>query len=298
MRRWLLVPLILLAACTGPPDRRAEADQLERSITTMAGVEYASVDYANDITNGTHLDIDVSMPAATDAQIGAVAVRIDELKGDKFAEYDQSTTFVVAPKVTMATGPLPLKSQIAADTRRLRALSAALPNAELLWAVGVLDVRNAPATDDATIAAVRAFAGTEPAKVSVIAPQGVWDVMFPFAPEQERQLRAKLAALPPSVSVDTLSVAADRITQLSVRVVQSAAEPDLRAVIAIAAPEFLRWNEQGQGYVRDAEKFSGSVDVGGCEYGRTAGEQRPEDYYTAEAIALQQRLRDEFDTCG
>jgi hypothetical protein len=44
--------------------------------------------------------------------------------------------------------------------------------------------------------------------------------------------------------------------------------------------------------------FSGSVDVGACNYiSNSEGELHPEKYMTPDALALQQRLRKQFDTC-
>lgn len=44
-------------------------------------------------------------------------------------------------------------------------------------------------------------------------------------------------------------------------------------------------------------RFTGSVDVAGCNYPNTPVEHDPDKYLTPDALALQRRLREEFDHC-
>jgi hypothetical protein len=62
-----------------------------------------------------------------------------------------------------------------------------------------------------------------------------------------------------------------------------------------AHPITVSWRLDGDS---GSQQFIGSVNVGGCQYiPNSAVEQHPETYLTPDALALQHKLRAQFDTC-
>ena len=78
------------------------------------------------------------------------------------------------------------------------------------------------------------------------------------------------------------------------------ADQDLVSVISTAGAGWahdLSWRLEGE-RADTSPNFSGTVDVGACNYiPNSLTEQHPETYLTPDALALQQRLRKQFDTC-
>ena len=73
-----VVLAVVLSAC-GTPDRKAEADRLERVIKAISGVVDARVDYTNDSERGATLKLSVYLPDAPPQQIADVASRINKV---------------------------------------------------------------------------------------------------------------------------------------------------------------------------------------------------------------------------
>ncbi|MEV0292516.1 hypothetical protein [Nocardia sp. NPDC050710] len=301
----ILAVALLATACAGAPGRKTEVDRLATAIRAMPGVESYSASYANDITHGSVLDLTVTMPHASEAQISDVATRINDIKQRDFEKYSQTAEFVVGERITVKRAAELDPAAIAADARRLRLVGAALPGARVSWfhtsAASYVDIRSAPNTADA-VAAVRTELATEPLQLTVAetGAEPLWTVDFPFDAAREQRIRQQLSGLP--IQVTAVDIRNGHLWNLAagVRAPKSAYE-DLTATITAVRPTrdhpmYLRWAWNGGD--RSGPQFSGLVHVAGCDYGsNTAGEQNPERYYTPEAVALQRRLRIEFDAC-
>ncbi|MEV6768348.1 hypothetical protein AB0N05_06905 [Nocardia sp. NPDC051030] len=308
--RWFAVGVVVVAlagvvaGCTGAPDRREQATTLVREIEAMPGVSSFSSGYNNEFERGANLDLQVSMPDATAAQIEAVVTRINDLKGTAFEDFRQTADFHVGMRLDVRRGTTLDPAQIAADAQRIRAIAAAVPNAQIDANRGegrlALDIRE---VDDAqpVLTATRDALAAEPAKVEIIAKQqpNMWGVSFPFTIEQQNLILAQLSQLPRGANPWTVDVTGDYLSGLSVNVGTGDSYRELIAVIDVAHPTpehplWLRWAARGAG-----EIFKGSADIGGCRgYGDSNGEKHPEQYLTPDAVALQQRIRAEYDTCA
>ena len=73
------VVLAVVLGAGGTPDRKAEADRLERVINATPGVVDARVDYTNDSERGATLKLSVYLPDAPPQQIADVASRINKV---------------------------------------------------------------------------------------------------------------------------------------------------------------------------------------------------------------------------
>ncbi|MBF6437985.1 hypothetical protein [Nocardia cyriacigeorgica] len=300
---FVLVAVVVAAVgCTGLPGRPTQVKQLQAEIAVMPGVESFSASYSNNITHGAVLDLWVRMPGASEDQIAAVARRINEIKADYFEGYDQTTEFIVGERLKVRRGERLDPDQVAADARGVRQIGGALPGTEVSWfrgKVATITLNHSPAAAE-SLAAVRPVIGTDALGVDIL-PAGdapMWWVGFPLTAEREQQLLTLVNGLP--VQVLAVRIEDGHMSNMSVGVRDPAsAYADLAAAIAALQPTtrhpmLLRWSgTRGP----DGKSFSGSVHVGGCSYGTTAGEQDPESYYPPEAIDVQRRLREQFDTC-
>lgn len=307
-----VVAITGLAACVTAPDRQAEADRLETEIRAMPGVQWLSVNYTNEFSYGSRLDLDVGMTTASEDQIGAVVARIDELTGPDFDGYQRTTEFTVAEFATIGRGAELWADSIIDDTRRVRRFRELLPVGRLEWprhpatpasSLTVFDVESA---DAAIVAARTAFgdllvtAHFRPGHIE----QRDWQVTFPFTVDQESIVRQRLSELP--VTSGSIAVSGDTVTRLSVDATHPpTAEAHLEQVIAILRPPkeshlLLSWGDHSGGLDPGELRFAGVVDVGGCGYrhDRGAREQEPGRFYTPEAIELQRKLRAKYDTCA
>lgn len=292
---------VVLAGCTGLPDRDAQVERLEAEISAMPGVQDYWATYTNDFTTGSNLTLYVRMPAASDAQIAAVATRINEVKQDDFDGYNQTTEFKIGVRVNLELPGELNADRVAELTRRLRPIGATIPTSVIEWRYDELVLSNAPEVA-ASLAAVRTGLGDERVPVTVLTDGSGprWTVDFPFSSRQEQVVRGQLAESP--ADVVAVGIEKGRISSLSVEVRHPrGAYHDLRALIETVRPTRshpMRLEWEWPGSEGSARRFSGQVDVAGCRYGNTAGEQDPGRYYTPGAIDLQRRLRDEFDACA
>ncbi|MEV5832116.1 hypothetical protein [Nocardia sp. NPDC052112] len=289
-----------VAGCTNASDRRPQANLLRTELAAMPGVDTFSVDYSNDFTRGTYLDLDVSMRAASDTQIADVVDRINAIKRHDFDSYQQSTDFVVGDRLELKLGAELDPNRITARTRELRQLGARLPGATITWTNSGIEIEKSPPATD-SLAAVRTVLGNDPTQVTIrpADQRPVWTVDLPFGAQQERDIQTLLTALP--VPAAFIRIIDGHLTILSVGVHSpDTAYQDLTAVIATTRPTpdhpmDLRWNWGG--YAPD-KQFTGSVEVAGCSDHATAADAHPEHYLTPDAIALQRQLRTEFETCN
>lgn len=299
---------IMLCACTGAPDRRGEAARLEAAISGMPGVQSFSASITNDITYGATLRLEADMSTASEAEIAAVVSRIKELEGDDFDKYQQTTEFGVGDGVSVQRNADFDPEQIAGDARRMRQLKSVLQTAvgTMSWfrskSADTMEFRDAE-NPQQILTAVRGVAADQAVKVTISTRSGstdpLWTVTFPFSADQQTGVVNLLAGLPTSVSA--VDVDDGHISRLSVGIkAGNDPERDIDTVIDSIGPDpqhplYLRWG----GYSPDPTRgFQGSVDVAACDYGaRTLGDDEPERYYTAAAIALQKKLRAQYDTC-
>jgi copper chaperone CopZ len=307
------VALSCIVSGCGAPDRKAAADRLKQAIKEMPGVQDATVNYTNGFEQGATVNIYVYLPEAPSKQIEDVVARINAVRGDAFKAFDQTADFAVTTSRTVLVkrGADLDPAGIAADAEALRRLTAAVDAAEVSifrnksTADLKLDEVTTPADD--VFAAVRAGFGDNAHVTLDLQPasnidQHPWRVAFPFtAPEQQR-VDQQIAAMP--VSVFTVTVGPQgTITDLNVGLDnRDTAYQDLVSVIGItgAGPAHalnLSWRWAGA-HADTSPNFSGTVDVGACNYiPNSLTEQHPETYLTPAALALQQRLRKQFDTC-
>jgi hypothetical protein len=131
-------------------------------------------------------------------------------------------------------------------------------------------------------------------------PAPVWSISFPFSASQENLVNQQLAMMP--VRPTSITVGPNGIlTQLDVEVPNRAtAYDDLVAAISAAGTGpgrrlMLRWHYP----VTDKRLTAGAgaVHVRGCEYPQSRFEQMPAEYLSVDELRLQERLRQEFDTC-
>jgi hypothetical protein len=300
--------LVLLAIGCGAPDRSAQVRQLRDEIGKMPGVESVDPVYTNDFENGSELDLDVTMPAATEDQIAAVASRINTIKGRDFTDYRQLTKFVVGDGLEVKCGAELNPQQIADDAHRLRLVRASVPRGRIEWSRGgalprleVWDVENTRQV----LTTVLAGMGSEPmtAYIRSLEPtkSATWEVSSPWSTQQRSQADDLLARL--VLPVYYVRVNDGRITQLSVYVADPAtAYRDLKSVISVMAPTKDRPLELDWSRMVDPDnfhQFRGSVQIPGCPAGKGSPQTPPrQDYLAPEAAALQRQLQSEFNVCN
>ncbi|WIM85829.1 hypothetical protein PT015_12805 [Candidatus Mycobacterium wuenschmannii] len=300
---------LALSGC-GAPDRKPDADKLEQAIKGMPGVHDAMVSYTNDFERGATVHINVFVPDASAKQIEDVVARINEVRGDSFTKFDQTAEFAVTPTRTIVVkrGADLDPPGVASDAEGLRKVTAAVGAGEATLfrnkSTADLDLRKVAGPADDVFAAVRAgFGDTARLDVDLLSlgsDRPSWRAAFPFSIADQQRVNQQLAAMP--VEVFRVAVGSDgTISALGVRVHnQDSAYQDLVSVIGItgagpAHPLNINWRLDG---ATQTPQFSGSVDVGACRYVRNSeGELHPEKYLTPDALALQQRMRKQFDTC-
>lgn len=303
----------VLSAC-GAPDRKTEADQLERAIKTMRGVVEAHVAYTNDFEHGATVKVSVYMPDAPPQQIADVATRINKVRGDAFNAFDQMAEFVVTQNrhVRVARGADLDPASIAADAEHIRRFADTVDAAQI--SIGGresstpanLRVNEVATPADDVFAAVRiGFGGDARINLEMLPAPNVkmplWSVSFPFSADNQERVNRQMAKMPVSIwSITVGSYAAISDLSVGLRDLDTAYQ-DLVSVIdttgaGSAHALELGWQLEGQSAF-EALQFSGMVDAGGCSYAKGDGELHPELHLKPEALALQQRLRNQFDSC-
>ena len=301
-----------VSAC-GAPDRKATADQVQQAITGMPGVQNATVSYTNDGEHGATVHIYVYLPDAPEKQIEDVVARINTVRGDTFKAFDQTAEFAVTSSRTVLVkrGADLDPSSIAADAVGLRRLTAAVDAADVSifrnTSTADLKLNQVSTPSDDVFSALRAAFGDDAHFDVHVLPAGntstpVWTVSFPFTAGDQQRVRQQMTALPVSVSTITVALPGT-IVDLGVGLHnRDAAYQDLVSVITITGAGSahaldLSWRLEGERPDMSLH-FGGSVDVGACNYiPNSEVELHPGTYLTPDALALQQRLRKEFDTC-
>lgn len=298
---------LLVSACTGAPDRTAEAERLKSTVEAMPGVTDLSMSYHNDIVQGTILDLHVSMEDATEPQIADVATKINELRGNLFDEYDRTLKISVAQFASVSPGTEYDPIAVARTASLVRALHQQVQTriewyGTIVGDTSSLKIFAAQAPGEALDAALRLLDGRR-ADIEVSPAEGTslpyWSVSGPLTPEGKQRIDHQLSALPGPAS--WVGVKDGFVTQLTLVIPSEAtAYQDLVSTIKAVDggpqhPIILRWVLAGDAATRDELRWAGIALIGACGYNKN--DTTATKGLTADAQLLQQRIRREFDTC-
>lgn len=304
----LVAVMVGVSGCTGAPDREQEALDIKNHIAGMPGVSEVDLIYDNGIIEGTRFELKVDMAQATDQQVGAVAGQLDELRGADFAKFDQSMKIVVA-KWTSISGSIDLPDDVEHVSGLVRRLRAEVPAGEIRWSGGASDashvtILEAEEPGAAVDAILRIFADRPPSGIEVSAADRVadphWMIVNRFTPADKQRIDQQLAAAAPAEPgwIGVRDGWIDHFT-FGVPTRATAYEDIVRTIHALEAgpehPVSLTWAWHGIKYRYDEPRWAGSAMIGKCEY--VNGDRTVSEPLVPEALALQQRIRDEFDTC-
>lgn len=305
----LVAVMVGVSGCTGAPDREQEALDIKNRIAAMPGVSEVDLIYDNGILEGTRFELKVDMGQATDQQVGAVAGQLDELRGTDFAKFDQSMKIVVA-KWTSISGSVDLPDDVEHVSGLVRRLRAEVLAGEIGWFSGAapdaskIEVRDAEEPGAAVDAILRIFANRPPSDIEVSPSDRVgdahWKIFTRLSPADKQRIDRQLAAAAPA-DPGWISVRDGRVVHLTFGVPTRATAYDdiVRTIHALEAgpehPVSLTWRWNGDRARFDEPRWAGSAMIGKCEYAN--GDRTKSEPLVPEALALQQRIRDEFDTC-
>lgn len=305
----LLVAAAVVAGCTGVPDRESQALDIEQRIAAMPGVSDVDLIYDNGVLEGTRFELSVDMVSATEEQIGAVAIEIDAMRGDDFAEHDQRVEIDIADGVSMGLPKLrPENSGFVAGLLRELDSRITAQSIELLRTsqdTTRIDIHDAVATGTVLDTVLQVFTEQPIDQIEINPPPGPnreasWWIRTRITPQAKRDIDARLAAAAPAAP--RLIVFGDgRIVQLNVAIPSpETAYDDVVHVIDVlgAGPQrplklLWSWNDDPARY--GDLRWSGSVDIGDCD-GPNANTGSPDDLVPA-AKQLQQRIRDQYGPC-
>lgn len=305
----LVAAMVGLSGCTGAPDREQEASDIRNRIAAMPGVSEVDLTYDNGILEGTRFELTVDMAQATDQQVGAVAGELDQLRRKDFAKFDQSMKIIVA-KWTSLSASSDLPDDAEHVTGLVRRLRADVPAGEIRWFSGAapdasqIEVRDAEDPGAAVDAILRIFADRPLNDIEVSPADRVgnahWKIFTRLSPLEKQRIDGQLAAAVPA-HPGWISVRDGRVVHLTFGVPTRATAYDdiVRTIHAIEAgpehPVSLTWRWNGDRARFDEPRWAGSAMIGKCEYAN--GDRAKSESLVPEALALQQRIRDEFDTC-
>lgn len=301
--------MVAVSGCTGAPDREQEALDIKNRIAAMPGVSEVDLIYDNGILEGTRFELKVDMEQASDQQVGAVTSQLDELRGKDFAKFDQRVKIIVVERTSISGGAdLPEDAeQVTGLVRRLRAEA---PAGEIRWFSGAapdaskVEIREAAQPGTAVDAILRIFADRPPGGIEVSPADRVadphWMVFTRLSPVEKQHIDGQLAAAAPA-EPGWISVRDGRVQHLTfgVPTPATAYQDVVRTIHAIEAgpahPVSLTWAWNGDQPRYNEPRWAGSAMIGKCEY--VNGDRTKSELLVPDALALQQRIRDEFDTC-
>ena len=283
-----------LSGC-GAPDRRADAQHLQDTMSAMPGVSSANVGYHNDEDRGARINIYAFVPDATRDQIRDLVVRINTVRDDRFAGYTQDAMFAVSPdrRVLLSRMSELDPDQIADDAIRLRQVGSTVNAEQVAWfrnrSTSVLNLRGAGSPTALVLLALVAAVGSTSVKVGVEQSAPPWGADFPFTADDQRRLENRVGWLPVAVrAVGTTG--AQVIVGVDVRVFgPERAEADLDNTVSALGkqadiPMVVTWT------VDRTAGWRGSVSVNGCSSDDHAAG-------TPEAADLQSAVRVRFERC-
>lgn len=297
-----------LSGCTGAPDREQEALDIRNRIAAMPGVSDVDLTYDNGVLEGTRFELAVDMGQATDQQVGAVVAQLDELRSSDFAKFNQRMKILVAQQTSLSGGAdLPDDAeQVTGLVRRLRADA---PAGEIVWSGAAPDtskvrIQEAENPGAAVDAVLRIFSDRPPSEIEVSAADRVadphWMIFNPLTPTDKQRIDGQLAAAAPA-NPGWIGVRDGRVERLtfSVPTPATAYEDVVRTIHAVEAgpahPVSLTWVWADDPARYNEPRWAGSAMVGKCDY--PSGDRTKSEPLVPDALALQQRIRDEFDTC-
>ncbi|MBP2450342.1 hypothetical protein [Mycolicibacterium lutetiense] len=292
----------LLSGCFFGPGKDNGADRLKDTIAAMPGVTSAGF-ATNDaeLATVTLPNLFVTMARATPGQIRAV---VDTLKNNPHEDLETINIRVAEKPLILVSGTVADldAGQFVDDVERLRRLTPAVgPAAVMKWTRDDIPNGNLYVSRESplpgTLGMIRdSLGGIGLAEIYPGASSSVqrWRIYFPFSPDEERRVSSQLDSLP--LQVGAVTVSSGVITELNVAVTDiQAVEPAMKDVISRLgagpdSPLMLSW-QVGQIFLPAAP--DGTVHVGACGYPSTPHG----DSLSREERALQERLREQFDTC-
>ncbi|WP_134207446.1 hypothetical protein [Mycobacteroides franklinii] len=299
--------LAVVVGCTGAPDRHEQAARLESAITQMPGVDSASVAYENAFARGATLGIDVAMPTATASQISDLVSALGRWKGQDFDGFSQWTDITVTPhkRLVVRIGGDPNLAALTTQVDQLRGVETAFPG-ETIEQYSGIDITDLTMPVPEALARARTAVGGGQVEVVLKPKQAsgepLWDVEFPFPADRETAIRQQLDRMP--VALDGVWIGKQGyLTRLTADVRhRERAYEDIVATIAASGadrdrPMSLLWGAQDGPHGQNEPTFHGEVSVGACSYGPNDQGQPDPKYFTLDAIDLQKRIRERFDTC-
>jgi hypothetical protein len=303
----VLVAVAVVAVGCGAPDRREEATALEATLETVSGVDSVSVSYEHGGSRGSAVSIDVSMTTASTDQIGAMVKRMNDAMGRDFDDYHRPVTITAGDQVTLV-GNAPVAPAVAARNAAVsRAVRSGVPSGSVRTTLSDrppdIEIRDVPDSLRAAGLAVASLSGG-PGQVRVYptATAGgelIWNVDAPSSEGRLQQVAEQMRGLPADAYL--VSVVGSAITEVSVTLPDDDRAFDALTVVidALGADRAhpLRLNWVLEPDPRGGKSSNGTATVGNCDYQNSAGEQDPQRFHTADALALQQRMRERYDTC-
>ncbi|MCV7365442.1 hypothetical protein [Mycolicibacterium neworleansense] len=298
-----------LSGCTGAPDREEEALDIRDRIAAMPGVSDVDMIYDNGVLEGTRFELKVDMEQASDQQVGAVAAQLDEQRGKDFAKFDQRMEIRVAERTSLS-GSADLPDDIEQVAGQLRRLRADAPAGDITWFAGAapdasrMRVQEAAEPGAAVDAILRIFADRPPRDIEVSAADRVadphWMIFNPFTLADKQRIDRQLAAAAPALP-GWIGIRDGQVERLTITVPNPATayEDVVRTIHAIEAgpahPVDLLWRWAGDPARYNEPRWAGGAMIGKCDY--PSGDRTKSEPLVPDAMALQQRIRDEFDTC-
>lgn len=251
---------LLVVGCT-PPDRTAVAERIADQIALLPGVDAVAHDYVNDFENGAQLNLEINADTASEQQIAAVAARVHELMGDRFAGHRNRITYAVAGGSIVDTRSMPNAESVSVAARLLRSLRPQIDGGtievrldESQMTVGML---RGPADADQAVRSmavvIDSFDAALPVVAEIRSPEPAlyssWTVHFPLSPAELSRIVSLRDSLP--VVVFQLGVGGARVVDLFVELGDpTQAYDNAAAVLAAVSPSRehpvgIRWRIAG-----------------------------------------------------
>lgn len=296
----LLVAGLLSGCFFGPTNQ-----DVRESVAAMPGVSFARIPTQETgvLSSVDMPQLNVTMSTATPQQIRAV---VDLLKNDPHEDLETvHITVSDSPMINASRRIADIDTdQFVDDAERLRRLGPALdPPARIRWtrddvpdgALVLYTSEESPEPPIApTLATIRGALGDVglveiiPGKPNLVQD---WKIHPPFSADQLQRVNSRLESLP--VDISAVTVASGVITDLAVSL-RPGQSPETQLGEVVAAlgagpdsPVMLSWGS------RNLPRPEDTVHVGGCGY----PDPPRVDSLPNEHKTLQQRLREQFDTC-
>lgn len=308
----IAIAIILgIFGCERSPDLSPRAEEVGDVLAAMPGAEQVETIYKN-YDSGRNLNYVATMTVgATDDEAIQLASTLNNELGSEFEHYNRGLT------IRTADFTADLREETAVETlrqlpTRLRALASS-PNVDRVtwkeseddeYSDDVLEISGLSGSPFDVFTAVRDEFGSDEMLLRLNRGRDVqWSVAFPYSVQAQDSLESALGDDLKEV-LDLIIIEGDHLTNLTVTV---APGPDvvgrLEDIIDLAdsgasVPWSFDWSVGPSSSTDSNLLTGGSISVGSCDYASTrAKETDPSRYMTTEAIAVQDQLRDVYDTC-